>query len=75
MNNGYLEEAHNKQLESKIGHEKATDNRDRFWRENRQKQEEEFNRLKHEPGAEAEKVWSIDYAMKKWRFEKPSHTP
>ncbi len=70
MHNGYLESAHKVQLENKIGHEKATENRDRFWRENQQKQEQDFERLQHEPGAEAEKVWSIDYATKKWRFDK-----
>jgi len=75
MHNGYLEDAHKVQLENKIGREKATENRDRFWRENQQKQFEEFGKRQHEPDGEAEKVWSIDYATKKWRFDKQSHTP
>lgn len=75
MNNGYSEEVHKTQLETKLGRDKATENRDRFWRENQQKQMEEFKRLQREPGADPEKVWSIDYATKKWRFERLSHTP
>ena len=72
MMNGYLEEAHKKQLASKLGHEKALENRDRFWGENQQKQEQEFKRLQHEPNSEAHKVWNIDYATKKWRFDQPA---
>lgn len=75
MNLGYLESTHKQQLEGKLGHEKATENRDRFWRENQEKQNEEFERLKREPGAEPEKAWNIDFATRKWRFDRPSHLP
>jgi len=68
MNNGYLEESHKKQLEGRIGHEKATENRDRFWRENQQLQEEQFKRKKDIPGEAAEEVWNIDYALRKPQF-------
>lgn len=64
----YLEEAHKKQVESKEGHERATENRDRFWRENQQKQEMEYKRLKDTPGSDPEAVWSIDYATHKPKF-------
>jgi hypothetical protein len=64
----YLEEAHKKQVEGRLNHEKATENRDRFWRENQQKQEMEYKTLKEIPGAQAESAFNIDYATRKWRF-------
>ena len=68
MNNGYLEDSHKKQLESKIGHEKATENRDRFWREQQEKQSMEFEKRSEERDPNAHEAFDIGYATRRWKF-------
>jgi len=62
---GYLEDAHKQQVQGKTAHEHATEQRDRFWRENQTKQMDEYERLKHEPNSNAESVFNIDYARRR----------
>lgn len=65
---GYLEDAHKNQVTSKQGYENAVEKRDRFWRENQEKQEIEFKQRKEGLDTNAHEVFSIDYATKKWKF-------
>jgi len=65
---GYLEDAHKKQLSGKLGHEKATENRDRFWREHQEKQAMEYKKAVEDQRQDAHEIFNIDYATRKWNF-------
>lgn len=61
MHMDFLEEAHLNQIKAKEGYERAIENRDRFHRENQQKQQEEYERKIREHDESAYTSFNLGY--------------
>ncbi len=62
---GFLEEAHKKQLQSIQDKERAVNNRDRYQRENQEKQTHDYRAMEHEIGYDPSKIFNLDYLQRK----------